>query len=64
MRPNNEKYCSEYVPVSEHVCFSTLNILRDRKGKKIVICTMDDVRGDVLWPQHGTTPAAIITNKI
>ena len=25
---------------------------------------MDDVRGDFLGPPHGTTPAAIITNKI
>ena len=25
---------------------------------------MDDVRGDFLGPQHGTTPAAVITNKI
>ena len=25
---------------------------------------MDDVRGDFLGPPHGTTPAAVITNKI
>ena len=25
---------------------------------------MDDVRGDVLGPPHGTTPAAVIANKI
>ena len=24
---------------------------------------MDDVRGDFLGPPHGTTPAAVITNK-
>ena len=24
---------------------------------------MDDVRGDFLWPSHGTTLAAIIANK-
>ena len=24
---------------------------------------MDDVRGDVLGPPHGTTPAAAIANK-
>ena len=25
---------------------------------------MEDVRGDVLVPAHGTTPAALISNKI
>ena len=25
---------------------------------------MDDVRGDFLGPPHGTTPTAVITNKI
>ena len=25
---------------------------------------MDDVRGDFLGPPHGTTPAAVIANKI
>ena len=24
---------------------------------------MDDVRGDFLWPPHGTKPAAVISNK-
>ena len=24
---------------------------------------MDDVRGDILGPPHGTTPAAVIANK-
>ena len=27
------------------------------------MCTMGDVRGDFLGPPHGTTPAAVITNK-
>ena len=27
-------------------------------------CTMDDVRGDFLGPPYGTTPAAVIANKI
>ena len=27
-------------------------------------CTMVDVRGDVLRPPHGTTPAAVKANKI
>ena len=31
--------------------------------KKNIICTMDDVRGDILRPPHGTTPVAVITNK-
>ena len=37
-------------------------ILKDQK--KNIICTMDDVRGDFLGPPHGTTPAAVIANKI
>ena len=32
--------------------------------KENIICTMDDVRGDFLGPPHGTTPAAVIANKI
>ena len=27
------------------------------------LCTMVDVRGDVLRPPHGTTPAAVKSNK-
>ena len=30
---------------------------------KTIICTMGDVRGDILGPPHGTTPAAVIANK-
>ena len=29
-----------------------------------IICHMDVVRGDVLGPPHGTTPATVIANKI
>ena len=29
-----------------------------------IICTMDGERGDFLGPRHGTTPAAVIANKI
>ena len=29
-----------------------------------MFCTMDDVHGDFLGPPHGTTPAAVIANKI
>ena len=29
-----------------------------------IICTMDDVRGDLLGPPQGTTSAAVIANKI
>ena len=25
---------------------------------------MDDAHGDILWPPHGTIPAAVMTNKI
>ena len=34
------------------------------KDQKYIICTMGDVRGDILQPQHGTEPAAVIANKI
>ena len=37
-------------------------ISKDRKND--IICTMDDVGGDVLGPIHGTMPAAVIANKI
>ena len=46
------------------------NILADLKKKKKkkqmenITCTLDDVRGDFLGPPHGTTPAAVIANKI
>ena len=45
---------------------NTLYIFTDLKGPKEnnIICTMDDVRGDFLGPPHGTTPAAVIANKI
>ena len=40
------------------------NIIADLKGpKENIICTMADVRGDLLGPPHGTTPAAVIGNK-
>ena len=32
--------------------------------KENIICTIDDVRGYFLGPPHGTTPAAVIANKI
>ena len=37
-------------------------ILTDQK--KNIICTMNYIRGDFLGPPHGTTPAAVIANKI
>ena len=44
---------------------NTLDILTDFKApKENKICTLDDVRGDFLGPPHGTTPAAVIANKI
>ena len=33
------------------------------KPNENIICTMDDVRGDFLWPPYGTPPAAVITNQ-
>ena len=38
--------------------------LISKDQKKNIICTMVDVRGDFLGPPHGTTPAAVIANKI
>ena len=38
--------------------------LISKDQKENIICTTDDVRGDVLGPRHGTTPAAVIANKI
>ena len=32
--------------------------------KENIICTMDGVRGDVLGPPHGTTPAVVIANNL
>ena len=44
---------------------NTLNIFTDLTGSKLnIICTMDDERGDVLGPPHGTTPAAVTVNKV
>ena len=41
------------------------NTLTDLKApNENIICTMEDVRGDFLGPLHGTTPAAVIINKI
>ena len=39
-------------------CFLRISSLisKDQKEKN-VICTMDDVQGDVLEPPHGRTPA-------
>ena len=34
-----------------------------RTKNKIKNCTIVDVRGDVLWPPHCTTPAAVKANK-
>ena len=40
------------------------NSIADLKGpKQNINCTMVDVRGDVLRPPHGTTPAAVKSNK-
>ena len=41
---------------------NTLNISKDLNEN--IICTMDNVRGDFLGPPHGTTPGAVIVNKI
>ena len=37
--------------------------LKSKDQKENIICTMDDVRGDILGPPHSTTPAAVIANK-
>ena len=38
--------------------------LISKDKKENIICTMDDVRGDILGPPHGTTPAAVIAYKM
>ena len=40
---------------------NTLADLKGHKGK--IICSVDDVRRDLLGSPHGTTPAAVIANK-
>ena len=37
--------------------------LISKDQKENIICTMDDGREDFLGPPHGTTPAAVISNK-
>ena len=39
-------------------------LLIPKDQNKNIIYTMDDVRGYFLGPPHGTTPAAVIANKI
>ena len=34
------------------------------RKKEIIICTMDDVRGDFLGPPHGTTPGTLLYTKL
>ena len=50
----------------QYTVFEILQIssLISKDQNKNIICTMDDVRGDFLGPPHGTTPAAVIANKI
>ena len=51
--------------LNNHLFLISQNIIADLKGTKLNInCTMVDVRGDVLRPPHGTTPAAVKSNKI
>ena len=40
-----------------------MSLLISKDQKENITCTMDDVRGDLLGPPHGTTPAAVIANK-
>ena len=50
------------VSVSDH-CLSFYFTLILKDLKENINCTMVDVRGDVLRPPHGTTPAAVKSNK-
>ena len=43
--------------------FLKTSSLISKDQKENIICTLDDVRGDILGPPHGTTPAAVIANK-
>ena len=40
-----------------------LSSLISKDQKENIICTIADVRGDILGLPHGTTPAAVIANK-
>ena len=42
------------------IFFIVQSISSGLKGlKENIICTIDDVLGDVLWRPHGITPAAV-----
>ena len=43
--------------------FLRIPSLTSKDQKENIIYTMDDVRGDLLWPPHDTTPAAVKANK-
>ena len=43
--------------------FLRISSLISKNRTENTICTMDDVRGDILGPPHGTTPAAVTANK-
>ena len=55
-----------YKILTDNNFLNSQNTLADLKGpkRKNKICTLDDLRGDILGPPHGTTPAAVIANKI
>ena len=59
-----KKKCLEDCSKRKIVCYSEHSYLSQRTERNNIICTMDDVRGDFLGPPHGTTPAAVIVNKI
>ena len=51
--------------LTNHLFLISQNIIADLEGpKENINCTMVYVRGDVLRPPHGTTPAAVKSNKI
>ena len=53
-----KKHCLEDDP--KH----TTLILQHFTDLKDIIFTTDEIRGDLLLPPYGTTPAAVIANKI
>ena len=64
--PNRAKYIKRWVEKESQpitVYFLRIPLLISKEQKENIICSMDDVRGDVLGPPHGTTATEVIANK-
>ena len=61
--PNNQNNVKKIILNVQNIKILQKYSLIPKDQKKYIIGTMDDVRGDFLGPQHGTTPVAVIANK-